>query len=244
VQRPTSYAKCVGIRILRKNSILEALFPGVRQRLLRATLTRPDKWWFLSELADALGTAPSSLQRELPALVNAGILEQHRSGTRSYFRAQRVSPIYPELRRIFDKTAGVVSKIVNHRDVAISTLHSNSDGSENRKRKHPGCNAKKTGTPLKRGAAVQIVCYPRPRTKAVLERAARKAGQSLSAFMIRASLERAAAIEGCKISDLIPESELRQYIRGKHKARKVDPTHLPVGTDGYQRSCGLGVVGD
>ncbi len=41
--------------------------------------------------------------------------------------------------------------------------------------KPPGVKAKKKGTKLKRGAAVQIVWYPRPRTKAALVEASRKA---------------------------------------------------------------------
>ena len=62
------------IRIMRNSSVLTALFPQVRQGVLAATLTQPEKWWYLSELADRLGTTPSSLQRELSALVASGIL--------------------------------------------------------------------------------------------------------------------------------------------------------------------------
>jgi predicted nucleotidyltransferase len=87
---------------------LEALFPKTRQGVLDATLTQPEKWWFLSELAEFLGTTPSSLQRELSALVDAGILEQRREGTRVYLRAQKRSPIYRELRGIVEKTAGII----------------------------------------------------------------------------------------------------------------------------------------
>jgi predicted nucleotidyltransferase len=96
------------LRIMRKNATLEALFPKTRQGVLAATLTQPEKWWFLSELAEFLGTTPSSLQRELSALVDAGILEQRREGTRVYLRAQKRSPIYRELRGIVEKTAGII----------------------------------------------------------------------------------------------------------------------------------------
>jgi len=96
------------LRKMRKTATLEALFPKVRQGILATALEQPDKWRFLSELADVLHTSPSSLQRELSSLVAAGILEQRRDGRRSYFRAARHFPIFPELRRIFEKTAGVV----------------------------------------------------------------------------------------------------------------------------------------
>jgi len=99
------------LRIMRNSATLEALFPKTREGVLAATLTQPDKWWFLSELAEYLGTTPSSLQRELFALVDTGILEQRREGNRAYFRAQKRSPIYRELRAIFEKTTGIAPTI-------------------------------------------------------------------------------------------------------------------------------------
>jgi predicted nucleotidyltransferase len=93
---------------MRKTAALGALFPTVRGHVLAATLTQPDKWWFLSELAQFIGTTPSSLQRELKALVNGGILEQRREGTRRYFKAETRSPLFPELRGLLEKTAGLL----------------------------------------------------------------------------------------------------------------------------------------
>jgi predicted nucleotidyltransferase len=75
--------------------------------VLAATLGQPDKWWYLSELADRLGTTPSSLQRELSSLVASGILVHRREGTRTYFKAETQSPVFRDLRRLFEKTAGL-----------------------------------------------------------------------------------------------------------------------------------------
>ena len=77
--------------------------------------------------------------------------------------------------------------------------------------KASGTRAKKRGTKLKRGAAVQVVCYPRPKTKAALVEASRKANRALSSFMILASLKEAAVIQGCEVKDLIPLDEFQQY---------------------------------
>lgn len=96
------------VRIMRKVTALDTLFPGTRQGVLAATLTRPEKWWYLSELASFLHTRPSSLQRELAALVQSGILEQRRDGRRTYFKAETKSPIFRDLRSIFEKTVGLV----------------------------------------------------------------------------------------------------------------------------------------
>ncbi len=93
---------------MRKSAALAALFPTVRGDVLAATLTQPAKWWYLSELAQFLRTTPSSLQRELKALVDGGILQQRRDGTRTYFKADTRSPLFPELRGLIDKTAGVL----------------------------------------------------------------------------------------------------------------------------------------
>jgi len=93
---------------MRKPAALAALFPTARGDVLAATLTQPQKWWYLSELAQFLGMSPSSLQRELKALVDGGILETRREGPRAYFKADTRSPVFPELRGLIDKTAGVI----------------------------------------------------------------------------------------------------------------------------------------
>ena len=96
------------IRNMRSPSVLRSLFPHVRQGVLAATLTQPEKWWYLSELADRLGTSPSSLQRELSSLVASGILMHRREGTRAYFKAETQSPVFRDLQQLFKKTAGLV----------------------------------------------------------------------------------------------------------------------------------------
>jgi predicted nucleotidyltransferase len=95
------------LRKMRKHRSLDALFPSVRGRVLAATVTRPDKWWYLSELAAYLHTRPSSLQRELKALVEAGILRQRYDGRRSYFGPETDSPFFQELRGLIEKTGGL-----------------------------------------------------------------------------------------------------------------------------------------
>ncbi len=94
---------------MRKNApLLDSLLPSVRQRVLAATLTQPEKWWYLSELAQFLHTRPSSLQRELRSLEQSGILQQRKDGRRTYFKAETRSPIFRELRSIFEKTVGLI----------------------------------------------------------------------------------------------------------------------------------------
>ena len=74
---------------MRKRGAGDALFPAVRRGLLGVTFREPARWWYLTELANALGTSPSSLQREVDALASTGILEKRVDGRRTLGQIQR-----------------------------------------------------------------------------------------------------------------------------------------------------------
>ena len=94
-----------------RKSILDALFPRTRQAILSAVLLRPDKWWYLTDLANHLGVSPSSLQRELASLVNRDLLISRRDGKRVYYKVNQDCPIVEELQAIFVKTSGIADVI-------------------------------------------------------------------------------------------------------------------------------------
>jgi DNA-binding transcriptional ArsR family regulator len=100
------------MRILRT---LDALLPKTRQGILAATLVQPEKAWYVSELARRMGVPSSSLQRELHDLSEVGILKIHRQGRMVYYQANPESPVFPDLRGLLLKTAGLV-------DVLAQTL--------------------------------------------------------------------------------------------------------------------------
>ena len=83
--------------------------------------------------------------------------------------------------------------------------------------KASGRKAQTAGKKLKRGAAIQVVCYPRPITKAMLVHASRMANRSLSSFLILSGLAEAARLKGLHIDDLVPPDELDQYLRVRAK---------------------------
>jgi DNA-binding transcriptional ArsR family regulator len=93
---------------MRNVNALDALLPKTRQGILAATLVQPEKAWYVSELARRMGVPSSSLQRELQELTNAGILTSHRQGRMVYYQANPDSPLFPELRGLLLKTAGLV----------------------------------------------------------------------------------------------------------------------------------------
>ncbi len=94
-----------------KNSLIDALLPEVRQDILGILLLQPDRWWYMSDLASHLNRPVSSLQRELNALTDVGILENKRDGNRVYYRADTRCPIFPELSSILTKTSGLVDQL-------------------------------------------------------------------------------------------------------------------------------------
>lgn len=93
---------------MRINASLDALFPTIRAGVLSATLLQPERWWFMTELARQLSVTPSSLQRELEALVGSGLLLRRQDGRRIYYKANTESPVFPEMKGLIEKTAGMV----------------------------------------------------------------------------------------------------------------------------------------
>jgi DNA-binding transcriptional ArsR family regulator len=101
------------LRNMRNNKPLDALMPRTRQGILAALLVQPDKTWYVSELARRMGVPSSSLQLELRGLAEAGILKTHRQGRMVYFQANADSPIFPDLRNLLLKTAGLVDVLAD-----------------------------------------------------------------------------------------------------------------------------------
>ena len=93
---------------MRKSPELDALLPQTRQQVLSATLLQPERWWYLSELAQFLHVTPSTLQREVLHLSQAGILEQRADGNRTYYRCNQQSPVVTDLQNLLVKTVGVI----------------------------------------------------------------------------------------------------------------------------------------
>jgi predicted nucleotidyltransferase len=92
---------------MRKN-LIDALFPKNRQAILVAFLLQPNKWWYLSDLANFLKLTPSSLQRELASLAAVQLLEMRKEGNRVYYKANLLCPGIEELQSLLIKTAGIV----------------------------------------------------------------------------------------------------------------------------------------
>lgn len=95
----------------RTSKAIDSLFPTVRRHVLSTTLLNPQRRWYLRELAARIDVTPSSLQRELQNLVDAGILTRVTDGNRAYFQADTSSPLFPELQGLMKKTLGGVDAL-------------------------------------------------------------------------------------------------------------------------------------
>lgn len=99
------------IRKMRKSLLASSLFSSTLQRIMAATVLRPEREWYLSDLATHLGVRPSSLQRAVGKLTRGGILQRRKDGNRVYYRVARDCPIYEDLAGILIKTIGIVEPI-------------------------------------------------------------------------------------------------------------------------------------
>jgi DNA-binding transcriptional ArsR family regulator len=93
---------------MRTDKALDILFPKTRQAVLSTLLLHGQRSWYLHELAAHLQVRPSSLQRELSRLTDAGILTRRRHGNRVLYQVDDSCPLVVDLRSLLTKTVGLV----------------------------------------------------------------------------------------------------------------------------------------
>lgn len=114
-----SYIFCILMttKSIHSGSILEALFTSqARVEVLKLFFLHSSKRHYLREVATLTDQPLRAVQRELSRLQKAGILQSNREGNRKYFQANRNSPVFPELRALMVKTAGVIEALKEHLD--------------------------------------------------------------------------------------------------------------------------------
>lgn len=87
---------------------VDLLFGSYRRHVLGLLLLRPEDSLHVREISRLTGVPAGSLHRELRALTGAGLLLREPAGNQVRYRANRASPIYPQLAELFRKTAGLV----------------------------------------------------------------------------------------------------------------------------------------
>jgi len=97
----------------REDRISSALFGKMRRSVLGLLYSHPDEAFYMRQIAEALQAGVGALQRELERLTGAGVIKRSRRGRHVYYQANELCPVYPELRSLIVKTAGVMDVLRN-----------------------------------------------------------------------------------------------------------------------------------
>lgn len=90
-----------------------ALFGKTRRAVLSLLYGRADEEFYIRYILRSVSVGHRSVQRELKRLAEAGILRRTARGRQVYYQANRDSPIFPELKSLITKTAGVGDILLN-----------------------------------------------------------------------------------------------------------------------------------
>jgi uncharacterized protein len=99
---------------MQKESTLgTALFGKIRRAVLSLLYARADEEFYIRYILRTVGAGHGSVQRELKRLAEAGILRRTARGRQVYYQANPDSPIFPELKSLIVKTAGIGDILLN-----------------------------------------------------------------------------------------------------------------------------------
>lgn len=92
-------------------TLLGALFPVVRQRVLGVFFSDPTRSVNTNEVIKLVGSGHGAVQRELTALVRSELVMCESVGNQKRYRANPASPLYPELCGLIRKTIGLAAPL-------------------------------------------------------------------------------------------------------------------------------------
>jgi DNA-binding transcriptional ArsR family regulator len=88
--------------------MLKSLFSSaVRADVLSLLLNSPDEQFYIREIAELLRKNPSGVKRELDNLEEMGIVISERVANLKYFKANKDSPLFSELKNLITKSLGL-----------------------------------------------------------------------------------------------------------------------------------------
>ncbi len=93
------------------SALADALFTSTQQRVLALLFGQPDREFFVTEVIALAGSGRGAVQRELTRLAGSGLAAVSRVGNRKYYRANRESPLFEEIRGIVRKTIGLEESV-------------------------------------------------------------------------------------------------------------------------------------
>lgn len=92
--------------VIQSTSMLDTLFTSTKQKVLTLFFCHPEKRYLLSEIIDRAKVGSGSVQREVQRLTASQLINLHQQGREKYYQANPESPLFNELRSLFEKTRG------------------------------------------------------------------------------------------------------------------------------------------
>ncbi|MFH0932914.1 MAG: winged helix-turn-helix domain-containing protein [Nitrospirota bacterium] len=88
--------------------MLKSLFSSsIRADVLSLLLNSPDEQFYIREISKLLRKNPSGVKRELDNLEKMGIVMSEKVANLKYFRANKESPLFSELKNLITKSLGL-----------------------------------------------------------------------------------------------------------------------------------------
>jgi len=89
------------------DSLSSTLFGKTRRAVLALLFCHSDEAFYLRQISRGAGVGLGAVQRELKALVDAGLIVRSIRGRQIYFQANSGSPVFSEIKSLIVKTAGI-----------------------------------------------------------------------------------------------------------------------------------------
>jgi DNA-binding transcriptional ArsR family regulator len=90
------------------NTLVELLSSRVKAEVFRLLFGIVGRELHVREIERQSGLADATVRQELKRLARLGVVEARRDGNRTYYRANALHPLYPDIHHIVIKTSGLV----------------------------------------------------------------------------------------------------------------------------------------
>ena len=88
--------------------MLDKLFTsGIRADIMSLLFNSPEEKFYVREIARLVNKNPSGVKRELDNLSKMDLVSSEKEGNLKYFKANRNSPLFPELKGLIAKSLGL-----------------------------------------------------------------------------------------------------------------------------------------
>ena len=88
--------------------MLEKLFTsGIRADIMSLLFNNPEEKFFVREISRLINKNPSGVKRELDKLFEMDLVISEKEGNLKYFKVNRHSPLFPELKGLISKSLGL-----------------------------------------------------------------------------------------------------------------------------------------